>query len=688
MTEFRRGVSSACLGVATVLFAVPGVAAEHVFLADGEAATVGAALEQARASGAPTVIVVPAGEWDYGDAKLLIDTVDGLVIIGAGEENTRLYRSVCQGGAMLQVETSQNVRVSGITFDGCDDPASQANAIGVQMWDVLGFRVDHCFFREHGHAGVRTNADEVGSWGVVDHCRFAMMYKTDLNLGYGVAVSGIGVIQNVPFGAADATFVEDSTFDGSRHAVAAGGGARYVFRYNTVTNNVVSHGVDAHGTEGSATVGTEWVEVYKNVIHQPGTYNLAAVRIRGGKGLVWDNEVNGYIFGVSLWEKTTQKTGPVHIWSNQWGSGQGVGDIQGAPTWDTAKPASYTPYVYPHPAVVDLDVRAGLDQNVIAQQGSLALSYLDATGSSASEGVIVGYRWYDGGELISSCARDVVELSEGPHVILLEAERSDGLTEVDTLVVRAYGDGPIKSGASWPNRWFVPLVGKGTLEFDVEASADGMNGYVAFTGRRKVDAHEDNAVILRFNPEGRIDAYDGSSYRAQQAVPYEANATRHVIITVDVAGASFDATVDGVEVATGYAFRTKVQTLGQMTLWDASGQLSVKNLVVTGELAQADSACRGHGGAAGAGGDGGEGGASSGGEAGEVEAGASDAGSTGAIPPDSDGSSGCGCSVPGPRPSAFGVGLWAVAFLLRRRSGARHQAGLQRRSRAPALTKK
>ena len=94
-----------------------------------------------------------------------------------------------------------------------------------------------------------------------------------------------------------------------------------------------------------------------------------------------------------------------------------------------------------------------------------------------------------------------------------------------------------------------------------------------------------------------------------------------------------------------------------MTLWDAIGQLIVKNLVVTGDLAQADSACTGQGGAAGAGGDGGagaggdggEGGASSGGEAGEVEAGGSDAGSIGVRPADRDSSSGCaiddGCEL-------------------------------------------
>lgn len=583
------------------------VAEELVLLPDGEPGTLQAALDAVVGADPPTVLVVPPGDWSWGDGRVETAGLRDVVLIGAGAGNTRLYRDgVCPGGPLLLVERSSDVRIAELALDGCDE-LSELSAdgwtrpAGLHLVDVVRLRVDHCAVRDFGWVGVRTNGDPGGgSRGVIDHCDFARMFIPEMDgryhLGYGVAVSGVGEAEGVPFGAVNATVIEDSTFDRCRHAVAAGGAGRYVFRHNVVTANRNSHAVDAHGLEGAATAGTEWVEVYDNLIHQPDE-PTAAVRIRGGRGLVWNNEIRDYTYAVSLWEETAQPTGPVHIWGNTLGAGvTRLGDVRGGPAYDFARPGGYEPLEYPHPLVADLEVRAGPDQNVSVPAGGLAPTYLDATQSSAAAGsTIVGYRWYDGATLVSTCARDVVGLATGTHVVVLAVERDDGMIDVDTALVRAVADGPVASSTTWRNRWFVPLVGRGTIELDATPSRAPMDGYVGFSGRRVVDTHEDHAMLVRFNTDGRIDAYDDArgGYRADAAVSYRAGTAVHLALEVDVDARRYDVRVDGVLLAAGCSFRADVLTVGQLTVWHASGGVTVEGLRVAGELAGPDPACAG-----------------------------------------------------------------------------------------------
>src|SRR5262249_18522224 len=135
--------------------------------------------------------------------------------------------------------------------------------VGVQMDNEVDFRVDHCSFMRTGRSGVWTSG---ASKGVVDHCKFEDLFKTGVNnLGYGVEVGGINRIENETFGSDRATFIEDSSFRLCRHAVASNRGARYVFRFNQVSQNEVAHAVDAHGHEFGSMVGTEWVDVHDNL---------------------------------------------------------------------------------------------------------------------------------------------------------------------------------------------------------------------------------------------------------------------------------------------------------------------------------------------------------------------------------------------------------------------------------------
>jgi len=79
--------------------------------------------------------------------------------------------------------------------------------------------------------------------GVIDHCKFIENYRLPINsLGYGIAIYGDGDVSwNKPLelGTENAVFVEDCYFEHCRHGVASNDGSKYVFRYNTVTDNMI-----------------------------------------------------------------------------------------------------------------------------------------------------------------------------------------------------------------------------------------------------------------------------------------------------------------------------------------------------------------------------------------------------------------------------------------------------------------
>ncbi len=566
---------------------------------DGSQASLQLVMDDIAGETQPVVILIPPGEW------LMVGTVtlqqDNATVLGSGAGRSRFYRTHEENTAIFLVRNADNVRFSGLALEGNPDPASSSSEYGISFNNVSGFRVDNCAFAHSGFGGVRTTGDCAG---VVDHCGFDQIFKPVINnLGYGVVVYGSGVTENEPYGSARATFVEDSYFSGCRHALASNNGARYVLRHSRIVQNVVSHAVDAHGHEYGSTVGTEWVDVYQNVIEDP-VWTGYAFAIRGGGGLIWENTIRDYSTAVRLIENTDQDTGPVYIWGNTLDpSGMTLINASpdttptppadGVPEYAQAAPAGYTPYQYPHPLVVDLVAVAGPDMIARVPAGSSeARVYLDGSASGAAAGSIAAHRWFLKSSPLSDCARDVVRLPAGLHLLLLEVERDDGLLEHDLAVVEVLAPGDHVSSSEWNALWFVPVVGTGQVTCSVTPSADAMDGYLAITGRHPVDAHEDNAVILRANNTGHFDAIDGGAYRAENQIPYQAGTAYAVSVSVDLGSQRYSATVNGQVLAQDYAFRSYETSLGQLAAWHSSGGLTVSNLSVSGDLAQPDPPCR------------------------------------------------------------------------------------------------
>jgi hypothetical protein len=315
-------------------------------------------------AGGGAIVVLPAGR--YTIERTLEVRADDVLLVGAGvgaggpdqeadASATVLVRAGDGGKPMLRVRGKKRAHVSGIRFDGVSDPASNSKDVGVLLEDAEDFRVDHSTFTHMGFAGVRSNGE---SRGVVDHSTFYADFKPSIGTdGYGVAVYGSDQLAGVPFGDADpslrAVFVEDSRFALCRHAIAANKGGRYVFRHNQVTGGVVAHAVDAHGAEYSSGTGTEWIDVYENTIeqlqHAPPYYDGWAVRIRGGKGLVWNNVIRGYKTGIEITQETSEETGPVFVWGNTVDGTAVVRADHGAQGAAQTPPSGYHPHAYPHP---------------------------------------------------------------------------------------------------------------------------------------------------------------------------------------------------------------------------------------------------------------------------------------------------------------------------------------------------
>jgi hypothetical protein len=212
----------------------------------------------------------------------------------------------------------------------------------------------------------------------------------------------------------------------------------------------------------------------------------------------------------------------------------------------------------------------------------------------------------------------------------------------------------------------VPLVGTGSVRFDLTITASPQDAYVALAGRREVGSHEDAAMMVRTAPTGSFDVRNGDAYAADTSVSYQAGQTVEVVIDFDLAAQLYDVTIDGTPIAQGYAFRRAESSIGQLVAWHASGGLSVDGPVVTGEQAVPDEPCRpapppdgGVGGSGDAGAGVGAGGGVGTGGSGAVGQGAGSGNGLG----DTDDAGSCGCTMPGRSKSSSGWLALCVAAL-------------------------
>ena len=295
----------------------------------------------------------------------------GVSLIGAGAQKTVLFRGnqtkPHSNAPIMQIGKGEGTRVSGFSIVGSRDLKNASWDSGVVVKNARDFRVDHCQIERFGMGGVNVTGE---CRGVIDQCLFIDNFKKTINnVGYGVVIYGPKTWREkaVP-GSQDAVFIEDCEIRGSRHAVASNAGAFYVFRHNHVIGNDNSQAIDAHGPGYGSKRGTQWIEVYDNVIEKP-VGGSVAMCLRGGGGIVFGNEMRDYKVGIVLtldFDSKLDWTRPYPIpdqirgmwlWDNTLNgkpalpvvSPRSAKHIKSDRDYFLAAPKDYRPYTYPHP---------------------------------------------------------------------------------------------------------------------------------------------------------------------------------------------------------------------------------------------------------------------------------------------------------------------------------------------------
>lgn len=247
------------------------------------------------------IVVLPEGELIISGTLRLRG---GISLVGQGVDKTIIKRGDSEPenptNGIIEANGSNggSIRIQGISFIGFSYENDFRDA-GIKLNHVEDFRITFCHFEKFGTAGILINNK---SWGVIDRCVFKNVFKKEIgNLGYGVTIAGSdeGWDENIQPGSKYATFIEDCDFYGCRHAVASNKSARYVFRHNYVADNVVSHTIDAHGPGYGTTIGTQWAEIYNNLVEKS-TVNREGIMIRGGSAVIYNNIVRNHSHGIVL----------------------------------------------------------------------------------------------------------------------------------------------------------------------------------------------------------------------------------------------------------------------------------------------------------------------------------------------------------------------------------------------------
>jgi hypothetical protein len=360
-------------------------------------------------------VAVPAGEcvWRCPSAMNPAVSISGkrIVLRGAGAGTTVITDSTGTAfrevALLVESQGGKPFRVTGFTFKGMRRGSSTAPGIHVSSGS-RGWRIDHCTLDA---TGTRGRGIVAGGSGVIDHCTFVNTYQ-------GVAVFGDGDqswAAPLSPGTADAVYVESCVFDYDEPydgALDAYGGARYVFRHNTVTNTNLGH----HGFDSGNYRSTLSHEIYGNTFLADRARIWCVFRSRGGTGVLFDNVATGDIGAgyllvnyrtccmcddpehchttCSSWGRcdgtnpldgnedasgypckdqvgrgTDQSLEPVYEWNNTvngedadiavndpWGcSGPSMADHikEGRDFYNDTPRPGYTPYPYPHPLTLD-----------------------------------------------------------------------------------------------------------------------------------------------------------------------------------------------------------------------------------------------------------------------------------------------------------------------------------------------
>jgi hypothetical protein len=350
-------------------------------------------------------VQIPAGVFVYTST---VSVTNGVSLLGAGINSTIIVDEVPRNQQHAQVFifagiTNQNIRFSGLTLKGgTTNTTVNYNGLLAVWGSTRSFRVDHLKFDNPRGLGIYADGH---LYGVIDHCFF------DLNGNEAIQVYhnnwneknfGDGSwADSLYWGTEKAIYIEDNIFQNGNYnpAVDAYGGSRWVFRYNSVTNDYVGN----HGTDSSQRYrSSRSCEIYNNTFYWPPTAENTpwpfAIYLRGGTGVIWSNSFSGRytsILAMANYRSTTNPDGyPWKPWgpaiggTNVWdgntdANGYPCLDQVGRGTGDLLSGSPATPAAWPHEIL-----------DPVYQWGN-TLNGVTATGGSQQVVIQPNRDWYD-----------------------------------------------------------------------------------------------------------------------------------------------------------------------------------------------------------------------------------------------------------------------------------------------------
>ena len=346
------------------------------------------------------ILVLPAGTYNGFNTQVNVSL--GVSIRGAGKTTTVINKTSTSESKLIHYPTgpvpTATMEISGFTVRGAHDGSTIDDGLMID-WCTSGSGVYHVNI----HDMVFSGCGDAGLYiqglaeGVIYNCDFLDNYAVGAGLCYGIALTGIYAGEtggyygthswttwpantNPGWGGEHFIFVEDCTFDGNRHSVDGGWGAKYVCRNNTFGGTPVgiySAHINSHGRVpfDSGNRGTRAVEVYNNAIvidhYEDG------ITSQSGDALIWSNVLTGAIsggHGIMIENAgcthdaedypASDQARNTYIWGNTENGTDSDSDV-----YPAADPGvgnfctewlvknrdfylsaySYTPYTYPHP---------------------------------------------------------------------------------------------------------------------------------------------------------------------------------------------------------------------------------------------------------------------------------------------------------------------------------------------------
>lgn len=184
-----------------------------------------------------------------------------------------------------------------------------------------------------------------------------------------------------------------------------------------------------------------------------------------------------------------------------------------------------------------------------------------SSGSSGLHGTANVYNWIQNDELSESETSD-----NGNHMTLFEP-----LTHTVNLCQTV--------SSAWSNTSFAAQTGTFTAVFSGTPSGNDINTVMGLSDGAQ-SAYTGLAAIVRFNPSGDIDAYNGTAYSAASTIPYTGGQMYTFEFDVNTAAQTYTVWVTPVGgtktlVGLNFAFRTSAPTLNNLSLYAQVGTNNV-----------------------------------------------------------------------------------------------------------------